>query len=293
MLTDCVAASCQGHAAGLQGGLHGLLGVGVVVDHGGQGDPVAHDEEARRHRAHQQRQGGDHVGGALADQRIGGQAARIHAPGGQVVRQGDGHRGLSARVGDDARCPQRRLLEVLADGHLLQRAPFSGHVSGSQGHFGGGGGHGGGGEGHLGFALGLLFDQFVAEHVEQGAQGHVGVDVVLLRAVELLLQRDAVGRHQREDGQVGHDHAHFGADGFAARIYRLDRQRDGLAGAGARRRRRDGDLQATVHRLHGQRQCASAVGGVGRFGIRPLDQHHRQVNGGHVFFGDGQAVDQR
>jgi len=122
------------HAGGFQGGLDGLWTVGVVVDHRGQRHAVAHNEEARRDRASEQRERAHHVNGSIAHLGRSGEAARVYAPGRQVIRQGERDARPTGRIGHKVRRPQRRLSEVLTDGHFGLRwaTPCHGHSC----HFG-------------------------------------------------------------------------------------------------------------------------------------------------------------
>ncbi len=75
---------------------------------------IANHEEARCLRAHEQGLGAANIFGVLADARIYCNGAAIHAPGGQVVRQGDGDSGFAVFVGDDSPIPVGRVGEIAA-----------------------------------------------------------------------------------------------------------------------------------------------------------------------------------
>ncbi len=110
----------QGQAVGRQVDRHLLVGAGVVVDDGAQGQAVADDEEAGRDRPDEQGQGDDDVDSVLADQgfaaglvQAGGLAAQ--PPGGQAIGQGDLHRGPAVAVGQQAGSPESGVGELSPD----------------------------------------------------------------------------------------------------------------------------------------------------------------------------------
>jgi len=119
-----VLGAVEGQARPLQRRLHGHRLAGVVVDHRHQRQRVAHDEEARRGRAHQQRLGADQVLRGLAHQGDAvppvGHGAGVQPPGGQVIRQRDLDSGRAVLAGEHDRVPVRGIDELLP--HLKDAA---------------------------------------------------------------------------------------------------------------------------------------------------------------------------
>src|ERR1019366_8636383 len=99
-------------AAGQQRDVHGPSHGGQIVHHGPSQSAVAGGEEAGQRGLQQDLLTTYQVHAGVAHQGGGGTADGGQGPCGEIIRQGDGHRGVATRVGDHGRIPVGRVGEV-------------------------------------------------------------------------------------------------------------------------------------------------------------------------------------
>ena len=295
----------QAHTRRRERERHAQWIVGVVAHICGELRFVADSEEARRHRANEQRLGRDDVHRVFADFRIGGHAHRVERPRREIIRQFDRHTAFARRIGGNNRIPVGGIRKLFAHFDVGRRCGAGGGASSRAvlcrhcWHFGGRRRcRGSGCRNRLpcecaslrGLFL-LLFEvllQALIQFIDRHRQVRRGIHAQRAFGIERVEDRIDRARQQGQHSLVHQIERELHGDRLAVAVGGLNRVRHTLAGLGLSPIGCEGNLQSLRRRLHFDRQQAHFVIAQLVCRVLALDQHDRHVHIRRQIGRDGQ-----